>query len=307
MVLVFIDDHVGGNMNCWGFLFYSIVLSVVVACSGFESGLKEGSAQGFSTSTGDLGALSASIDAKHKLGVDEVYAIQFTNTTNYAGLVRFEIDRSQLTTINGQEDIDLSITPAELNVQSGEDVNLFLNISTPFQSPSFSNQQIAVLAKGENGQQSELKIPLTVEPIVEVQLKECDYQNNATLDECWNAPGSIDLRAHSSGVTLQFTNCDPTSSHIVHGNGPIRHQPTNQPLPQATSETNCAGSYRVQVAADETGQGSYYMHDTQGGGQRRLINFGVQNPLAARAASVADRFDRGPSNAGSCHDPVGQD
>ncbi len=294
-------------MNFWGALFYSFTLSLVVACSGFESGVEDGTAQGLSTSTGDLGALSASVDAKQKLGNDEVYAIQFTNSTNYSGLVRFEVDRTQLANIEGQEDVAISITPDELNVQPGEDVNLFLNISTPFQSPSFINQQIAVLAKGVDGQQSELKIPLTVEPIVEVQLKECDYQNNATLDECWNAPGSIDLRAHSAGVTLQFTNCDPTSSHIVHGNGPIRHQPTNQPLPQATSDTNCAGTYRVQIAADENGQGSYYMHDTQGGGQRRLINFGVQNPLAARAASVADSFDRGPSNAGSCHDPVGQD
>ena len=277
----------------------------LVACSGFEPGV-EGTQETQSTSsTGNLGSFQASLSPVHNLGTSQTYQVSFNNSTNYSGQIQFTVDRSSIVMTPGQQDILIDVSPTQANVTPGSQVDLTVTVNAPYRSPSFSNRQIGLVVTGNGGEQSTLSFPLTIRPVVDIELRECAYQNNATLDDCWNAPASMDIRPHSAGVTLRFTNCDPTSDHIVHGNGLVRHQPTNQPLPQANSATNCAGSYTVQVAATDTGNGSYYMHDTQGGGQARQINFGVTNPMSAKAASVADDFDRGPSNAGSCHDPVG--
>ena len=296
---------------------FAILATSLIGCTGYESkkfesdGSQSLSSQNQGQSTNQnpnapLGTLTASVNAAMSLGEIQTFNAVYQVDDEYSGPVRFTVDRTPLMGIEGQQDISITVDPGILNVTPGQRVDLEIEVNTPFRSPSFDIQQLKIVAYDDNDKMIEAPMSLSVASVINIELRECDYQNNALLDQCWSIPESIDLRAHAQDVELRFTNCDASRDHVVHGNGPIDHQPVNNPMDPAVSATECTGSYVATIAGDFTGDGTYYMHNTQANAQRRTINFGMVSPASAAVASSADKFDRGASNTGeTCHDPVG--
>jgi|GEM_PF-4407829 len=232
------------------------------------------------------------------LGDTKTITFEYTVASDISGPLRLSVDQSALAGVQGIEDVSFAITPASVVATPGMVFTAALEITTLVKAPSFSEQSIQVLIEGDSGNAVTTTVPLAVSPVLEIRMYACDYRNNATLDECWNRPASMDLRAHAQQIQLRFHNCDPASGHIVHGNNPIEHGDRSTAMAAANSKEDCGGMHIATVEGDSTRSGTYYFHDTQNTGQARMINFGIASPLNAKVASVADAFDRDAEDTG---------
>jgi hypothetical protein len=162
-----------------------------------------------------------------------------------------KIDRTELNTVDTENEVQITVTPGEVNIKAGETAQVTLQLNALVSAPSFENGFFKLnVETPETGEMAQAQVALKVPAIYEIGL----YANHV-----WSTPKEAMIRAHKNGVLVRVINFDQTSQHLLHGAGAIPHG--TQPMARATPDRH-GGVYEFKVAFSQTSsRGLYYCHD----------------------------------------------
>ena len=231
-----------------------------------------------------LGTVSSLSDVNLDLGEEITQTVTITADSSFSGQVDPSVDRSGLQSINGQNDVEITLTPSSVTLASGQSVDVDVKVKTLLSAPSFNLSAVKIVASAadQSALDAESNLNIQVNGVVTMRMF-----GGAVPADRWDRPATINFRPHSPELLIRFVNMDTADTHIVHGNGSIPHQNTGMPSAAAANDGEEGGVYEVRISETETNDGSYYYHDIENGTFRRFMNFNRANPAAATSLSVA--------------------
>ncbi len=249
-------------------------------------------------SGGPVGSLSAITVADMELGQSQTVNFTITAEDDYSGLVTLAIDRTALSGINGNADVTFEFNPAQVQLVAGQvSQNIELIITSKVSAPSFnriSGLKVRAISEDGDSRSSETSFSIMVKPEITIEMYGLqDAMGNAIPPaERFNRPQVMNFRSHSGNLRLKFVNMDTQATHIVHGNNPIAHGSTANPLTVAADagggEVTPGGSHEPEIEPTDNNTGSYYYHGEEAAGLARTMNFHQANPSAASVLSLTE-------------------
>lgn len=196
------------------------------------------------------------------LGDTRTVAVDVVATQEFSGrLIAFTVERPALS-VDPLEDAVVSVSPETLELAPGQTGHVMLTLKTAHGAPTMAAD--FTLRAITSAETTELKVPVKVEPILEIRL----YGGDSP--ETWSMPAQVSLRKHAAGVTLKYLNYDEADEHLVHGQGAIPHG--SRRLARAVNGQP-VGSYDVRVTNQNATSGKFYCHDHEGDAQGKVIKF----------------------------------
>ncbi len=205
-------------------------------------------------------AFTEAIAIEQNLGTVSEYEYTISSQ-NYSGPVSLTVDREKLNEVDAESDITITVEPSKAELSNGSvKVKVMVNVS--MMSPSITGKALDISLKvttpDEDGE-AQLDIPVTVNPVFEISMS---GNNPVTYSPDIS---EFNFRPHEGG--MKFIIKKPDMVNIVHGNGDIPHQRIQTPSPD----------YEVTFMPDINDcSGSFYSHNNEGGGDRRIVNCNVQ-------------------------------
>lgn len=232
-----------------------------------------------------------------KLGDEFKTNIQIVPNTKYSGDVTFEIDRSGLASVMGQQDILIAVEPKVVKL-NGQMQNIALTVETATSSPSFMGKMIRIkaIAKEPGFKDVILDVPLSVKPELDIKM----FGGTIPADR-WNRPAAMNFSKHDKPLILNFINYDMTGAHVLHGAGNIPH---GVAMLKAPASGGPGGVYKVTVDSTAT-QGQYWYHDIENSTFARTMMFNVGNTQSRFVQSVGLKTEMtSQSNSMAPHKPT---
>lgn len=161
-----------------------------------------------------------------------------------------------------------------------ETLQIELEVSVPYSSPSFSARQIRLVEADEvSGEVLKVtEVNLEVQPVVRIQ-----FWGNEQEEMFWDSPQEIRLQRHEPSVTVVFENVVSNGMvHRIHAEGAIGHAPRDSLL----SEAGASYIYEVVTDTDQVIEGRYRCHmHYNGPADLRKIKFNVSDLEELRGAA----------------------
>ena len=218
-------------------------------------------------------SLTNGSDIEQALGTSSQHKYSVTSAAGFEGKVKISlyIESTDFKALDSLSATKITVDPQVLEMGAGETQEVTVTVDVGTQSPSMNmgdkGASFTLVAAGDNDESKEAVTNFSIMPEMRVEVRGVDGASMVWTPDLKD----ISFRSHADGLTLKFVNMEKNATNIIHGNGDIPHQPTNQPLAPAVGDED-GGTYNVTIADDDD-SGSFYSHSYEGGGQRRNVTF----------------------------------
>jgi hypothetical protein len=216
-----------------------------------------------------------------QLGMSPVVPITVTADSNFSGDVGLNVNAPAIAAVDKGAAISYTITPSTVHLTPGGAATASLKINVSPSAPSFTSQPFSVMGTdithiGQPVAQSSSS--LQVKSIYEIRMM------GGPSPEVWSSSKTTSFINHPEGITVNFVNYDPNSTHVVHSAGPIPHGDTANPLAVSVNGQP-GGMYSTLVSIQTQTSDTYYCHVHESSAQARTLIFNAPVVAATPAPS----------------------
>lgn len=227
---------------------------------------------------------------------NRIVTVMLTSARDFSGPVNLTLDTTDVGMVDPVGYISATVSPSSVTLSPAAAVPVQITLQTDTLAPSFNGKIILKATEATSGSRAQVsaaEIPLQVKPNYVVKLK------GGRAPEQWDVPMALNFRQHPGGMTIQFTNHDSASTHVVHGSGAIPHGDTGKPLTLAAGGLpQAGGTYNVTVAPGAVRTGQYYCHVHESSNAAHSVTFNYGADKATYTSIATNILNR---KCTSCH------